>query len=216
MPLMTDERKGGIALIAGAIGGLVTMALHPTGGGVLTPAQFERFAIMNVVAHSLAIASMPISFLGALALTRRLQSADRFSISALVVYAFALVAGMLAATASGFIATPLVGGETTAATELNHALYHYTGLWNQAFARILAVSSSMAILLWSLAILRNRRLSVRVAYYGIPLGILIVLLVASGSLKLDLHGFGLVMILQGVWFISVGSLMIRAEPASAA
>jgi hypothetical protein len=206
---MTDNQKGGIALIVGAIGGLVTMAMHPTGGGVLTPAQYERFALMNIVAHSLAIASSPISFLGALALTRQLQSPDRFSISALVMYGFAIVAGMMAATASGFIATPLVAGLTPAASEVNHALYHYTGLWNQAFARILAVASSVAILLWSLAILRNRALSVRAAYYGIPLGIIIVLLVASGSLKLDLHGFGLVMILQSVWFISVGTLMIR-------
>ena len=216
MRSMTDERKGGIALIAGAIGGLVTMVLHPTGGGILTPAEYERFAIMNVVAHSLAIASMPISFLGTLALTRRLQSPDRYSISALVFYAFALVAGMLAATASGFIATPLVGGATTAATELNHALSHYTGLWNQAFARFLAVGSSVAILLWSFAILRNRRLSVRAAYYGIPVGILIVLFVGSGSLKLDIHGFGLVMILQSVWFISVGTLMMRADSGTAA
>lgn len=192
------------------------MALHPSGGGILTPAQYERFAIMNVVAHSLAIASMPVSFLGTFALTRRLQSPDRLSISALVVYGFALIAGMLTATASGFIATPLVGGATTAATELNHALYHYTGLWNQAFARFLAVGSSTAILLWSLAILRNRRLSARAAYYGIPVGILIVLFAGSGSVKLDVHGFGLVMILQSVWFISVGTLLMRVDPAAAA
>lgn len=207
---MTDDKKGGIALIAGAIGGLVTMVMHPTGGGILTPAQYERFVIMNVGAHSLAIASMPVAFLGALALTRRLQSPDRFSTSAIVVYGFALIAGMLAATASGFIVTPLVGSAASPANELNHALSHYTALWNQAFARFLAVGSSAAILLWSLAILRNRRLSPRAAYYGIPVAILIVLFVGSGSLKLDVHGFGLVMILQSVWFISVGSLMMRA------
>jgi hypothetical protein len=206
---MTDNQKGGIALIAGAIGGLVTMAIHPTGGGILTPAQYERFVIVNVLAHSLAIASLPVAFLGALALTRRLQSPDRFSTSAIVVYAFALIAGMMAATASGFIVTPLLGDPTAAANELNHALSHYTALWNQAFARFFAVGSSAAILLWSLAILRNRRLSTRAAYYGIPVGILVVLFVGSGSLKLDVHGFGLVVILQSVWFISVGTLMMR-------
>ena len=145
---MTDNQKGGIALIAGAIGGLVTMAIHPTGSGILTPAQYQRFVMLNVGAHSLAIASMPIAFLGALALTRRLQSPDRFSTSAIVVYGFALIAGMLAATASGFIVTPLVGTAASPANELNQALSHYTRLWNQAFARSLSVGTSVAILLW--------------------------------------------------------------------
>src|SRR4029079_16471149 len=113
---------------------------------------------------------------------------------------------------SGFIVTPLVGSAASPANELNHALSHYTGLWNQAFARSLSVGTSVAILLWSLAILRNRMLSPRAAYYGIPVAILIVLFVGSGSLKLDVHGFGLVMILQSAWFISVGTLMMRVQP----
>jgi hypothetical protein len=29
-------------------------------------------------------------------------------------------------------------------------------------------------------------------------------------MRLDVHGFGLVILLQGVWFISAGTLLIRA------
>ena len=42
---MTDERKSAIALIAGSIGGIVTMAIHPTAGhGPLTPNQVDALA----------------------------------------------------------------------------------------------------------------------------------------------------------------------------
>lgn len=34
---MTDNRKAGIALTVGSIGGAVTMAVHPAGAGKVTP-----------------------------------------------------------------------------------------------------------------------------------------------------------------------------------
>jgi hypothetical protein len=44
---MTDDRKSGIALFAGSLGGLLTMAIHPTGGGSLTPGQARRLSIQS-------------------------------------------------------------------------------------------------------------------------------------------------------------------------
>ena len=78
---MTDNRKSGLALIAGSVGGIVTMAIHPTSAGVLTPAQFERLATVSAIAHSLAIVSFVIMLLGAIGLSMRLTASDRLAFS---------------------------------------------------------------------------------------------------------------------------------------
>ncbi len=210
---MTDERLGGMALIVGTVGTILTMILHPTGRDLFEPGQLESATRMVAGAHALAILSMPILFLGTLALSRRLAAADRLSIAALVVYGFALAAGMAAAAVSGFVA-PGLAGEIIAADPLAseewHILFHYNGLLNQAFARVLVVASSISILLWSTAIVRSRALAVGMGVYGLFLGPVTILAVGSGHLSLDVHGFGLVVLGQAVWFIGLGVLLRRA------
>src|SRR5439155_4851688 len=51
-----DDQLGGIALIAGAVGGLVTMSLHPTGHDLSAPGQFASAAFRAAAVHALAIA----------------------------------------------------------------------------------------------------------------------------------------------------------------
>jgi hypothetical protein len=100
---MTDDRKSGFALIAGSLGGIFTMAIHPTAGGPLTPEQVEKLATMSAVAHSLAMVSFVLVFLGACGLVRRIASDDRLAFSGLVVYAVACIAVLIATAVSGFI-----------------------------------------------------------------------------------------------------------------
>src|ERR1700722_8395163 len=100
---MTDNRKSGIALIAGSIGIIVTMAIHPTGSASLAPAQVDHLMSLSGVAHSLAIVSVLALFLGACGLARSLAAADRISFAALVTFALACVGIFIAATVSGFI-----------------------------------------------------------------------------------------------------------------
>jgi hypothetical protein len=72
---MKDNRLGAVALILGAISGMITMSLHPTAGPhPITAAQFEKLRPLMVGVHALVIAGVPVSFLGALALTRRLDA----------------------------------------------------------------------------------------------------------------------------------------------
>ena len=91
---------GGMALIVGALLGIVTMALHPTGHELMTPGRFESVSRLAVFVHALAIASAPLSFLGALVLVRRLHTSNVWAVSPLVTYGFRLLALMIAAAAS--------------------------------------------------------------------------------------------------------------------
>src|SRR5204862_5231146 len=157
---MKDNRLGGLALILGAVSGIVTLTFHPVGGvHRVTPAQFETLIAVVIGVHALAITGLPVSFAGAFVLTRRIDSPVRIAFMGLVVYAFGLVSVMAAATMSGLVIPSLLR-ETVGhgANDQSRILIAYTHSLNQGFARIRAVGFSMAILLWSIAMFRKRTL----------------------------------------------------------
>lgn len=208
---MTDDRKGGLALIAGALGLLVTMSLHPSGHDLFVPGEFASAARLGLVAHALALATLPLSFLGALALARRLAP-DRLGLAGLVLYGFALLAGMIAAAVSGLVA-PEVARALLATepgrSDVWQALFHFNGLLNQAFAKVLVVASSAAIVVWSIAIVRSGALARGAGLYGLLAGPVVVLALVSGHVELDVHGFGLIVLAQSAWFLTVGVSLFR-------
>src|SRR5438105_4984001 len=210
---MTDDKKGGIALIAASLAGILTMSLHPTGWDLSAPDKLAPMALLLVAVHALAVASMPVLFLGALALSRRLASPDRLALAALVVYGFALAAVLVAAVVDGFVVPSLAREIMTApppATE-EWRIAHYNGLLNQSFARVFLVASSTSIVLWSVSILRSRTLAPSVAIYGLLVGPAVIAAVVSG-LRLDPHGAGSLILAQSLWFIVVGTLLWRFKP----
>lgn len=203
---------GGIALVAGSIAGIITMSLHPSGQDLMEPGRFAATAFVGIAVHALAIASLPVLFLGAWALTRRLDAPDRLAWAALVVYGFGLAAVMAAASVSGFIAPDLVRAQSGASppeSDIWRILFHYNGLVNQAFARVFAVASCTAIALWSAGMVRRKVLAPGVGIYGIVVGCAVAVLVLAGRLRLDIHGMGLVVVAQAVWFIVVGVRLYR-------
>lgn len=219
---MTDDRKSGIALIAGMAGTIITMALHPTGHD-LTSGNAASMMQLNVAVHTLALVCVPILFLGAIGLTQRLASPNRLALSGLVLFGFAEVAVMIAAAASGLITPGLfhhMSEAGPAATDAWRAAMALNGHLNQAFALIFTVSSSVAIVLWSAAILKSSIFNRALGIYGCILGPLTILGVLSGHIWLNVHGFGMVVIGQAVWFISAGVLLWKekqepAQPTSA-
>lgn len=76
---------------------------------------------------------------------------------------------------------------------------------NQAFAKILVGASSVAIGLWSVEMLRSRQMHRPTAIYGCIVALLTLGVLLSGHLRLDVHGFGAVVLGQAVWFILIGN-----------
>lgn len=214
---MKRESVYGSALIAGTLASIVTMILHPTGSQLL--ADVQRLAPVGVAVHALALAGLPISFFGAIGLTRRLALDGEGAVAALVAYGMAAVAVLIAAVASGLLATSLASHMAITSgseRELTGALFNYTGQINQAFAKVYVIASSVAILLWSGAITTHGRLARGAGILGFVVGTLVLVAVTIGHMPLDVHGFGAVVLTQGVWMITVGTLMIRARPVAAA
>jgi len=212
---MKDNRLGGIALIFGAVSGMITMSLHPVAGGhPITPAQFEKIAMFMIGVHVLAIVGIPFSFLGALALTRRLDSPGRIAMAGLVIYGLGLAAVMIAPAMSGLVGTEIIRKMIARGpgSEQWRTLMEYNFLINQAFAKIFVVASCSAIALWSFRIVKNRALPMAIGIYGLLLGPAFVIAMMTGGLSLDVHGFGLIIFGQAIWFIAAGIFLCRAHP----
>jgi hypothetical protein len=211
---MTDNRKAGWALIVGSVGGMVTMAIHPVGSGKLSPDQVGHLMSMSGIAHSLALVSVLLLFLGTCGLAKFLAGPDRMAFAALVTYGFAAVAIMIAAAVSGWI-VPGIWQQMARDVPAN------AGTWqiavasvfqiNQAMARIYSVAAAVSILLWSACSLRMGRLSRGMAIYGCVTAPLIAVLIFVGHLRLDVHGMAAVMLSEVIWFVGMGVGLMRAE-----
>ena len=106
--------------MVGAVSGMITMSLHPVAGAhPITPAQFEKLATLMIGVHVLAIAGIPFSFLGALALTRRLDSPSRLALAGLVIYTLSLIAVMIAPAISAWSARRFFVTSLSAARRAN-------------------------------------------------------------------------------------------------
>lgn len=204
---MTDDRKSGITLIAGSVGGILTMAIHPTASGSYTVVQVWHMALVSGIAHSLAMVSTLLLFLGACGLTRRIAAADRLSFAAIVTYGFASVAIVIAAAVSGFVIPGIIkhmARDVPAAARQWQIVVDGIFQINQAFARIYSVAGSMAIIFWSASSLRNGGVGRPAAIYGCVVSSLIIIGIGTGHLQLDVHGMAAVMLGEAIWFIWVG------------
>ena len=219
---MTDNKKSGIALIAGALSGILVMATHPTAAHAsLTPQLVEQLALGSAVVHSLAMAATLALLLGAIGLTRQLASSetsinpDRLAFTGLIVFAFSVVAILLATSVSGFIIPSLWKRmfQDTAANAAQWQIAVTTVFqFNQTFAAIYSVAASVAIVLWSVSGLRHGSLSRSISIYGCILPPIVIVLIAVGHLRLDVHGMGAVVLVHAVWFVTVGARLCRREP----
>jgi hypothetical protein len=210
---MTNDRKGGIAFIAGSIGFIITMAIHPLPLASATIEKVHRMALISGVAHAFGIASTVLLFLGACALAQRLRG-ETCSFAALITFGFACVAIFIAATVSGFVIPPIL--KHMARDEAANAHQWEIVMWgifqlNQAFAPIYAIGTSVAIILWSAAAWRNSGLSRGIVIYGYIIAALVIVAVGSGHVRLDVHGMAAVGLGQIIWFVLVGSQMCSRE-----
>jgi len=211
---MTKDRSGGLALIAGSLAGMLAMRQHPTAEDLFAPGQLASMTQMLLLVHALALVSLPVLFLGALALWRRLGSDDGLSVAGVVLYAFAMVAVMNAAVYDGLVTAsvaPHIAAAAPAASEAWQVAFRYNGQVNQAFARVFVVASGAAIVLWSVAIIRSGALARALGWYGCLLGPITVAPVFAGHLRLDPHGFGLIVLGQAIWFVGAGAELCRVR-----
>jgi hypothetical protein len=209
---MTDERLSGIALIVGSIASIITMSFHPTGQQVIESGPESASVRAAVAVHALAMFSLPILFMGAAGLSKYLQRGGRMVVAALTIYGFGSIAAMNAAVVSGLVAPGLahrlaIGSD--AANDLRRTLFRYTADLNRGFALVFVIASSIAILLWSLSMLKVNIGLRRVSIYGCFIGPVVIIAVLSGHIRMNVHGFGAIVLSQTIWQVVVGTHLTR-------
>jgi hypothetical protein len=217
---MKQNSIAGAALIAGLLGLVLTMVFHPTGSDFAGGGEaLARATHRAVGSHGLALVSIPVALFGFLGLSRWL-GLDRASVSAaFLLYAISAAALLCAALFSGFVAPELIrkaSGAAPAEPSAWHALLAYNFLLNQTFARVGVAAFSGAMIFWSASLPRSSALARTTQILGIAIGIVTLAALAHGVVRLDVRGFGLIVLTESVWILPVAVLLLRAPDRVAA
>lgn len=208
------NRSAALALLIGTAAGLFVMALHPTGRDVVHDASVGGSNSFVTFVHGLAVIGEGLVLCGALAIVSRLRARLDLAVGGYVFFALAGFTVIIAAVASGFLSPASVRGigDVDAAERagmLNDL--HYTGMINQAFARISVIFTSVALLVWSGAMLLTKAFTRGLALFGIVLGAAMLIGVGSGYLRLNIHGYGLVVLGTGLWHVLLANALWRSN-----
>ncbi len=211
-----DNRLGGIALILGAITSVATMVFHPTHFSAIASAEAITHQVRVLLAvHALALLSVPAVVFGFVGLTRCIGWERPGSLFAFIVYCLSAIAVMFAAIADGLINAALIqkmSSADEAARGLLRAALEYNFQLNQACAKVLVFGTSLAIISWSIAIIRIGPFQRAIGVAGFFVGAAELAGLLSGRVHLDAHGFGLIIFLQAIWMVAVGVSMLQTEP----
>lgn len=192
------------------------MIFHPTGHDLL--AQADQIARRNetiaVTTHALALASIPLLLFGFVGLSRRLGWAHPETSAAFIAYAFAAAAAICATVINGIVAPALTRRIMTAdepTRQIISVVFMNNTLLNQAFSKIFAVASSAAVTLWSVSMLKGNRVTRSIGVIGCVVGLAGLAGLLSGHLRMNVHGFGILVFAQSVWIILLGVFLCRQK-----
>ena len=204
MPASEPTRAAPYALIVGALIPALIIALHPTGHDIAGDPG-GSIALVNVVVHSTMIAAQPLVLFGLLGLSRRLGWSD-LATAATVFFGVAAMTGIFAAVMSGFVAPTVVDGATHGDV-MSEGLLAFTGALNQGFAKVFLAMEAVAILLWSLALIRQRTLPAWLGYYGALAAAVVAMIPGRGSVGVT--EMMLATYLPAVWMLGVGMALLK-------
>lgn len=216
---MHSGKFSGGALIAGSIGALVTMAIHPVGGHLGdSPRALLDAAAATRLAHGLALVSMPLMLFGQADFARRLGLHRASALAGLTFQAFGVMAVLSAGLMSGLVMGDLL--ETAArpgavAGETLRGQMHYTYTLNQAYAAVYTAATAAALAAWSLglwAVGKLKGLGVLGVVVAVGQGLFMVI---GGDDALSVHGFMAVIAGQAIWSIGIGLALWRDWTADA-
>ncbi len=210
---MRDDRIYGGALILGAIAFLGTGALHPSGNQLLSSAEsFARYAPINVLAHTLGLFGVWLTFVGLVGLARRLGPQRPAVTGALVAYGLAACMVSFAAITDGLVATRLaqahLGAETAAQRETLIGFMKFCYNLASSLSRYYVTAVAIALLLcsWTAWVARFDRV---LPWIGAAIGAGALVAQWRGALQMNLHDVMLLAVGQGAWMIWAGVALWR-------
>jgi len=217
----SDMRTAGAIIVAASLLSLLMMAHHPSGSTrdmAVFVEQVARVGALNRVVHGALIALLAALLFGFAEFSRVFGAGRSLVRAALVAYAIGTAADIGAATINGFavgrVAAHYAGADTAVLEQLR-ALLHLGWAMNQSLADLGEVARAIAIVLWSLAILRTRT-QLLLGASGVLVGGAIALALLGGWLTLDVHGMLLAVLCASAWNVALGVQLLRGRLSAAA
>jgi hypothetical protein len=201
--MQRSDRIGGAALIVGGAAVVIGMAHHPS--GTAPPAFGEAV-------HAALIASLGLTAFGFSAFCALRGTARPLILAGLVSYAIAVLGHVCAGTINGFVVPAL----SARPEPVPGAIYLLAWETNQAFAELGAVAAGVAILLWSLDLVREGSMPVRlIGFLGLAAGAVPTALLLSGAMRMNLAGAFIAYAAHAAWGVALGFLLMRGMGSAA-
>ena len=163
--------------------------------------------------HGLAIGcSLLIAYCLSELLARRIPACI-FRAAALA-YAAGITCWITAATVDGWVLERLASGlvhDTAADLESNARLFKLCMAWVVASTNVGVVLTSVGIFVASAGLLRSGRHWQIAGTLGLLVGAALSLAIAAGHLSMDGHGARVALGLQGLWFVALGIVSLKAK-----
>jgi hypothetical protein len=207
--------KAGILLVAATVLEIAAMAHHPS---VHSPdiaeaiEEIVRLASLSAWVHGVLIALMLGIFYILTEFSRRRGIERPWVRAGLIAYAVGVLSMIGAALMSGFV----IGHVAAATAHLPDAdlrtsaqLLNFCSVLNQTFANLGAILMSLGIVFWSIDLLRTRPLPRFLGMFGLLVGIVPALALVFGGLHLNVLGMTQVVVLQALWNVGIGVLLVR-------
>ena len=216
MPVGGDARLAGFAILASAIVSTATVALDCGASGTTTQEILQSMVQIqswhqNV--HVVAMACICGLMYGYTVLSQRLDLWRAPVLIGLLTYALGSVLMLVATLLDGFISTGIAADFVTGTPEAMQAarwmIHVVESIALTDIARVAWVLQSVAAIAWSIALLRDAGPRRVTGCVGLVAGALPAAMVIVAGSKMDLGVVVGTLLLQAVWNIAAGVLLLR-------
>lgn len=210
-------RNAGVLLVAATILEVAAMSHHPSVTSHSIPQALDQIARVSELSswiHGLLIGLMLAVVYSLTEFVRRRDMALPLVRAGFITYVAGVLAMIGAATMSGFVITQFASLTPHATeTDLQNAgqILILCTVLNQTLSSLGVVLMSTGIVLWSLDLLRSPKLARLLGSIGLLIGLLPAAALVIGALHLNVQGMTQVILLQSVWNIGLGVLLIRGS-----
>lgn len=220
-PVSSDTRLAGFAVLASAIVSTATVALDRGASGQTTQEILQSLVQIqswhqNV--HVVAMACLCGLMYGFTVLSQRLDLRRTPVLIGLITYALGSILMLGATLLDGFISTGIaadfVNGTPEAMQAARWMIHVVESIALTDTARVAWVLQSVAAIAWSVALLRDAGMRRVVGCIGLIAGALPAAMVIAAGSKMDLGVVIGTLLLQAVWNLAAGVLMLRERPSA--
>jgi hypothetical protein len=210
---LRQEKAYGAILLTGSGVLLVMGVMHPSALPWGDDTALARMAVIDAFAHSLAILGTWLVLLGLVGLSRSLGLQRATVMAALLAFALASVAVVVAAALDGFVVPKLAqqwtGADIAAGADLKR-LIRFCVLTASSLTRIYLLLGAVAVSLWSWVIYRDR-LNDGLPWVGAVVCVAGIATLIGGSAYISAHEVLALVAAQAVWMLLAGLLMFRTH-----